>query len=281
MKNNLDQFYTQEKVAKFCSDIVKEFFNISKYKILEPSAGEGVFLKFFNNFYACDIDPKNDLIEKKDFLKDDIKDKLGNDKILTIGNPPFGKRSKLAIEFINKSFEYSDIVAFILPIHFLKYSAQYKIRNDAKLICSEILDEDSFIYNGKNYSVRCCFQIWTLLDTEYKDLRIKESPAINHDDFEMWQYNNTKIAEKYFDKSIYNWDFAVPRQGYKDYNIRETDPNKMDKHTQWIFFKANNKEILERLIHLDFEKISKNNTSTPGFGKADVINEYNRKFKNK
>lgn len=279
MKNNLDQFYTQEKVAKFCSDIVKAFFDISEYKILEPSAGEGVFLKFFDNFYACDIDPKNDLIEKKDFLKDDIKDKLGNDKIITIGNPPFGKRSKLAIEFINKSFEYSDIVSFILPIHFLKYSAQYKIRNDAKLICSELLDEDSFIYNGKNYSVRCCFQIWTLLDTEYKDLRIKESPVIKHDDFDMWQYNNTKLAEKYFDKTIYNWDFAVPRQGYKDYNIRETDPNKMDKHTQWIFFKANNKEILERLMSLDFEKISKNNTSTPGFGKADVIKEYNNKFK--
>lgn len=274
MNLKLDQFYTQNEIAKYCSDIIKRFFDIDKYKVLEPSAGCGAFLDYFDNWYACDIDPKRDDIERKNFLVDDISDNLIGNSIITIGNPPFGKKSKLAIAFINKAFEYSNIVGFILPIQFLKYSAQKQVRPDAKLIYSENLPEDSFIFKGKNYSVRCCFQIWVINDNNYPNLRITTPPTTKHKDFEMWQYNNTIQASKYFDKNEYKWDFAVPRQGYKDYSIREINPDNMDRRTQWIFFKANNEETLNKLLNIDFDKLSKNNTSTPGFGKADVINEY-------
>lgn len=274
MKNNLDQFYTREEYAKQCIDIVKKYFNIDEYKILEPSAGYGSFIKYIDNYYACDIDPKNNNIDKKDFLNDDISEKLIGNKILTIGNPPFGKKSKLAIEFINKAFEYSDIVCFILPKQFLKYSSQSRVHKDAKLIHSEVLDENIFIHEEKEYSVRCCFQIWVLNDNKHTDLRIRELPTTTHKDFEMWQYNNTETASKYFNKEIYKWDFAVPRQGYKDYTIKETNPDNMSRKTQWIFFKANNESVLQNLLNIDFVKLSKNNTSTPGFGKADVIAEY-------
>lgn len=43
---------------------------------------------------------------------------------------------------------------------------------------------------------------------------------------------------------------------------------------QWIFFKAKNKEILEKLKQLDFTKLSKKNIGIPGFGKADVVQEF-------
>ena len=94
----------------------------------------------------------------------------------------------------------------------------------------------------------------------------------------MWQYNNTREAEKFFDKDRYKWDFAVPRQGYKEYSIKETDPNNMDRRTQWIFFRASNNNILHNLMKLDFDKLSQKNTSTPGFGKADVVQAYEEMF---
>ncbi len=71
-----------------------------------------------------------------------------------------------------------------------------------------------------------------------------------------------------------DFDFAVPRQGYYDYNRKETDKNKCEKNIQWILFKANNNEILQRLKNIDFVKLSKKNTSVFGFGKADVVEEY-------
>jgi len=50
-----------------------------------------------------DIEPHlNNEIIKADFLK--LKP-VYDSKNIIIGNPPFGKRSKLAIDFINKSFE--------------------------------------------------------------------------------------------------------------------------------------------------------------------------------
>ena len=55
----------------------------------------------------------------------------------------------------------------------------------------------------------------------------------------------------------------------------------MDHRTQWIFFKAHSQEALKRLCQIDYDKLSKKNTSIPGFGKADVIVEYESLFGNK
>ena len=95
--------------------------------------------------------------------------------------------------------------------------------------------------------------------------------AIDHPDFDMYQYNRTEQAKKFFD---YEWDFAVPRQGYLDYATKEFSKNDCDMKQQWIFFKAKNMKTLERLKKLDFDKLSKKNIGIPGFGKADVVQEY-------
>ena len=42
-----------------------------------------------------------------------------------------------------------------------------------------------------------------------------------------------------------------------------------------------NKAVLKRLLSLDFVKLSKKNIGTPGFGKADVVNEYVEKYEMK
>ena len=149
--NKLDKFYTQDKVAKYCVSIVERLYGLD-YLMIEPSAGDGVFLKYLNNYIAYDIDPKNDNIIKLDYLKENL-NLLNKEKNIVIGNPPFGKKAKLAIDFINKSFNYSNIVAFILPIQFLKYSAQKNINKNAKLIFSELLGPNSFRVNDKEYSV--------------------------------------------------------------------------------------------------------------------------------
>lgn len=289
LSKNYDQFYTKDTVAEECFKETIDFlknslpdFRLDDVMFLEPSAGGGAFMRAitarFCHCFACDIDPKCDGIIRKDFLKDDISDSLPESgDVITIGNPPFGKRSRLAADFINKAAQYSDIIAFILPLQFQKYSAQNKLNSALRLVLDKKIDPESFVFQDKSYSVRCCFQIWTTKKFG-KDLRLRSTPVTTHRDFEMWQYNNTRGAEKYFDKSEYGWDFAVPRQGYKDYTLKETNPAKMDRHTQWIFFKARTPEVLDRLAQIDFEKLSRKNTSVPGFGKADVIDEYNRMF---
>ena len=96
-KLNLDQYYTSDEVAQHCIDITKEILkeeNITE--IIEPSAGNGVFSKKIKNCIAYDIEPKDDSIIKQDFFKLDIPYKQGR---LFIGNPPFGARNNLSLQF--------------------------------------------------------------------------------------------------------------------------------------------------------------------------------------
>lgn len=291
-EKNFDQFYTKDAIAEEClADLVNILqdnsdYDLDKVCFLEPSAGGGAFLRAldkekYSNYYACDIDPNGKKIIKRDFLCDDLSDDLPDKQsVIVIGNPPFGRRARTAAAFINKALDYTETIAFILPLQFQKHSAQNKLARHARLIFDKTLTPDAFVFNGKSYIVRCCFQIWTTRNFG-KDLRLRSSPITKHKDFDMWQYNNTREAEKYFNKDLYGWDFAIPRQGYKDYTIKETDPDKMDRRTQWIFFKAKTPEVLDRLNQINYDKLSKKNISIPGFGKADVIKEYESMFGDK
>ena len=87
----------------------------------------------------------------------------------------------------------------------------------------------------------------------------------------MYLYNNTKQARKYFD---YEWDFAVPRQGFYDYSLRIEKKEELSPRIQYMFFKGKTPEITERLKKIDYEKLALNNTTIKGFGKADVVKEY-------
>lgn len=176
-----------------------------------------------------------------------------------------------AIQFLNHSATFADTLAFILPVSFRKWSVQSRVNTSLSLLSNTLLPNYSFILDGLPYDVRCCFQIWSR--TGDNNMRLTASPAISHPDFTMWQYNNTTSALNVFNNAF---DFAVPRQGYVDYTRRETSQGKREHSTQWMLFKANSSEALERLLNLDFQELAMKNTSTPGFGKADVVAAYRR-----
>ncbi len=283
----LDKYYTKPKIAKVCFRFLEDFLlevdiNPSNVLFVEPSAGSGVFLRVTDKpIVGLDIAPNHTDIKKHDFLKNDLTKKISDlqkgRQLIFIGNPPFGKKSKLAIDFVNRAFQYGDVVGFILPIQFRKWSAQSKINEQARLVLDSDLPEAAFEFVGKDYKLRCCFQIWekTGKVSQLKDLRIAVKPAVNHVDFTAYQYNRTEEAKKFFD---YDWDFAVPRQGYLDYSFKAYKKADCDQKQQWIFFKAHSKKALKKLLSLDFVKLSKKNIGLPGFGKADVVKEYIERF---
>ena len=80
---------------------------------LEPSAGNGSFIPYLkdNKYVAYDIEPESEEIIKQDFLlfEPEYKD------YIVIGNPPFGKRSRLAIDFLNHATSMAKVIGFIIP----------------------------------------------------------------------------------------------------------------------------------------------------------------------
>lgn len=160
-KHALDKFYTKPEVAKKFIDKCK----VESYTtIIEPSAGSGAFSNQISNCIAYDLEPESKGIIKQDWFQYKHKEQK-DEKVLVIGNPPFGQQNSLAIAFINHSAAFADAVAFILPISFKKESVQARVAKNLTLTYEEILPNNSFTLDGKDYDVKCVFQIWKKTDT--------------------------------------------------------------------------------------------------------------------
>lgn len=280
----MDEFYTQRPVAVQCWDslvpVLRDLGLGDNTFFIEPSAGDGAFYDLLpqDRRAGFDIEPRHCEVDNFDFLRGDYNCPSPAGVTVIVGNPPFGKRGKTAVNFFIKAAGYADTIAFILPIIFRKYFIHKQLPEDFKLIHTLPLPRDSFqTPNGKLYSVNTEFQIWTKKNNEYPNYRLFTPPVIRHYDFDMWQYNNTKDALKVFDNTF---DFAVPCQGWQDYSRRETMAENCEKHKQWILFKARNKTVLKRLRdEIDYATLARQNTtSTPGFRKGDLVEEYIRRY---
>ena len=247
MKKLLDQFYTKQEVARSCweyfTDILPSVHrSVNDMFFIEPSAGTGAFFNLLPSHQrlGIDINPKcDDVIQQDFFTFTDLPNHPKNTAV--IGNPPFGKRGKMAIAFFNHAADLADIVAFIVPVNFRKYIVHKQLNESMRFICNLALPRDAFyLDSSKSYSVNTEFQIWTRLLSDQQDMRQHESLPIRHNDFQLWQYNNTVAARKVFQNTF---DFAVPCQGWQDYSRKETEEQCCERNKQWILIKANNYEI--------------------------------------
>ena len=275
----LDKFYTQNHVSKLCFDFLQSELSIDENAIyLEPSAGAGSFLNHLPHYIALDIAPEDDRITQQDYLLYTA-DKTD---FITIGNPPFGNRSKLAIDFFNKASTMSDVIAFIVPVSFMKWNVQKNLNNQFALHSYLYLEPESFSSNGEPYSVRTVFQIWVKKGSKYDNgvnLRLTKQPPISHPDFKIWQYNATPEAVKYVDE---DWKYATYRQGYHDYNQIFTRADydyikeKMTgaKKQQFFFIKPLTADAEKIILNMNFNALAERNTATPGFGKGDFVSYY-------
>src|SRR5574344_207601 len=114
-KIELDKYYTSPELAKYCVDKTKEIIgdeNITEY--IEPSAGSGVFLDYLDKPYlAYDIEPEDNRIVKQNYLELNLDYKKGR---CIVGNPPFGIRNILIVQFYNKSIQLGDYILLILSL---------------------------------------------------------------------------------------------------------------------------------------------------------------------
>lgn len=272
--SKLDKYYTKPEVAQECVQFLRRYCELEY--CLEPSAGDGSFLSFLpEDTVAIDIEPDNAYIRTQDFFT--FNTLVPNWTV--VGNPPFGKRSSLAISFFNHAAEIkAKFIAMIFPVSFMKWGVQKELDSHYSLIDYFFLKENSFTENGKDFNVRCVFQIWER-DSLHKNLRILSAPPTKYPDFELWQYNATIAAKNYVYKP---WEYAVYRQGYKDYKkifSRETDFEEVENiiqntNIQMFLMKPLTEEARNFILNADYENLALRNTSTPGFGKADFISYY-------
>jgi len=260
-----DKFYTSNKIANICIEIIKNNIDIKKNDLcIEPSAGTGSFINgiklLSDNYIFYDIEPENNSeIIKQDYLKFDPNtiNKQNFDKIHIIGNPPFGRQSSYAIKFIKKSCEFCDSISFILPKSFKKNSLQKHFNSYFHLIYEYDIPQYSFIIDNKPHNVPCVFQIWIK----------KQEPRQFIEKIKPNQYSFVKKEDLH--------DISVRRVGGTAGNIdRYTNDKSIQSH---YFIKFNNilsDKLYNQLQNINFE--CKNNTCGPrSISKQELIYEYN------
>ena len=168
---NKEQFFTQHTTAKELAEIIMKQPWYSKItRTIEPSVGDGAWLAAMHVDDCYDIDirhpkailqdfifdvegksGKNNLMKKKVLTDEeratvigdpDFEIKRGNDSILVVGNPPFGRMGKLAKAFMRKCETFADYIAFILPASFCKASVARQMPKTLHLIYQKDLLDD-------------------------------------------------------------------------------------------------------------------------------------------
>lgn len=178
-----DQFYTTPKISQYCYNKLLKILgrlriDPADYVFIEPSAGDGTFYKLLppKKRIGIDIEPNGAFASqllKINYLNY-TPQKTG--RYIVIGNPPFGLRGNLALRFINHSYCFADVVAFILPPLFNSTGKGVPMKRVVgyQLAHSEKLPLKSFCYpNGELVDVATLFQVWTKINTHY----IKKTPA--------------------------------------------------------------------------------------------------------
>ena len=95
---NNEQFFTNFETAERLAKVIQSHPWFSQVtKVVEPSAGDGAWLKAMQVHEAYDIEPKHPDVVLQDFLSDDFAVE-NNGKVLYVGNPPFGRMGKIAKE---------------------------------------------------------------------------------------------------------------------------------------------------------------------------------------
>lgn len=251
----LDQFYTDPVYAISFLSKIREFTDLDSFDhFLEPSAGTGSFFNQLdpNKRIGIDLDPKYTGIIKADFLQWSAPP---NKRIVTVGNPPFGKNASLAVKFFNRAAEFSNVIAFILPRTFRKDSIINRLDRNFHLVYDETVPDNSFIHEGKPYNVWCCAQIWVRRYHQRDTIKIPRM-----DDFSVW-FDIVPPDDA---------DFSIQRVGGRAGTIRTTDFSGYSPLSHY-FIKAKDHRVLDAFMMIDFENVKNNTAGNPSISPGELL----------
>jgi DNA-cytosine methyltransferase len=255
-----DQFFTPDTTAKYCYSkflqLLKKYKDNENYTFIEPSAGNGVFLKILpsNKRIGFDIEPRFNEIRKQDYLDWEPNE---NKKYVVIGNPPFGLRGQLALKFINHSSKFANYVCFILPQLFESDGKGVPRKRvvDLNLIHSEKLDTEFESPNGKNIKVQCIFQVWSKFHKNNNyDINKTENENIKIYSLSDGGTPSTTRNKKMF----YKCDAYIPSTCFGKENMKYYDnfDNLPRKKGYGIVFVKNKEENLEKFKTIDWSNVA-------------------------
>lgn len=274
-KEGLDKFYTNDNIVDLCIDTLNKRYNLENFDlIIEPSAGNGKFLLKLpkDNRIGIDISPEHSEIISQDFF-DYYPENYDTNKILVIGNPPFGKNCSLAIKFFNHSSKFANIIAFIIPRTFRKTSIQNRLNLNFHLVEDIDIPLNPCSFTPK-MMVKCCFQIWEKQTVSRSQINL----PTKHSDWEFLGYGNKDHNNQ--PTPPIGADFAIKAYGGKCGEIVMDNLHQLrPKSWHWIKCNIDKEELIKRFSLLNY-KNSINTARQNSIGRAELVALYKETIEN-
>ena len=259
-----EQYYTPLDTAQELYETTLLIVGDNFDNFVEPSAGKGAFLTCMppDKRIGIDIDPLGKEIVEQDFFNF----VWPEGRTITIGNPPFGRRGKLAMKFLNISAENSEVVAFILPAIFSKFTFYNRVHPYMQLQHEiPVTEFDSPDGIGEGPKVNCVFQIWKKSTRRRKKV-VRPNSC---DDFEMIHrhYSRTSPEER---ERLKSYDFAISQIEGKIRNCEDVTAGSV------YFIKDNtsDKSVRSVMERVDFSNLSIHHVGATSLTKADIVTGY-------
>jgi predicted RNA methylase len=257
-----EQFYTPPEIAdQVMRNVKKRIGDLSKRTLLEPAGGTGAFIdaaasQGLKNVISFDIEPHHKKITMGDFLDQEIT-KTG---LLTITNPPFGRNNSLSIPFFNKAAQVSDLIVFIVPRSWRKWSVQNRLDQNFHLVRDDDLTINYVDVNGQDAHakdrLRTCVQYW--------ERKTKLRPIVKVKDMGIIQRTTPELA-----------DAAMTLFGYNCGKLSLDFERR--KITTQMYLKFNHPRAKKAIENSDFSKFFMNTAYTEALSLPEinyVLNEY-------
>ena len=257
-----EQYYTPPEVAQeIIGNVLSVLPNAQNHPLLEPAGGTGAFINpalhaGFSEIISFDIEPHHELVRCGDFLEQ----KITQTGCITVSNPPFGRNNALSVPFFNKAAEVSDLIVFIVPRSWRKWTVQNKLNKNFHLVRDDDLSIDYVNVDGKllstNNNLRTCVQYWLRKREERKLVYVEDMGIIERCGFE-------------------DADASLTLFGYGCGSIKTDFPRK--SNTTQMFLKLKHPRALEAIEAVDFSRFFMNTAYTEALSIQEInylLNEY-------
>jgi len=257
-----EQYYTPPQIAEQIIKNVTQFLPDAHTRtLLEPAGGTGAFINpgiiaGFQQVISFDIEPHHDLVQHGDFLEQH----LNLTGCVTVSNPPFGRNNSLSIPFFNKAAEVSDLVIFIVPRSWRKWTVLNKLHRNFHLVRDDDLSIDYVDASGKLIStknnLRTCVQYWLRKPEERELVYVKDMGVIERCGF--------KEA-----------DASFTLFGYGCGSVKTEFPRK--PNTTQMFIRLKHPRALEAIEAVDFSRFFMHTAYTEALSIQEInylLNEY-------
>jgi hypothetical protein len=258
-----EQYYTPASLSlAIIQRVCKNIDDPTSRVFLEPAGGTGSFIEAameygFKDIESMDIEPKHPLVKKQDFLEANLK--LSNAVCVT--NPPFGRNNSLSVPFFNKAANYADIIAFIIPRSWRKWSVLNRLNLSFHLVDDWNLDIDYVDEDGNSThgvgNLRTCVQVWKRNESALRQ-------PVKIPDHGIIEKTTPELA-----------DVSFTLFGYGCGTVKEEFPRV--PNTTQTFLKLKHPRALEALKSVDFGRFYNHTAYTEALGLQEInflLNEY-------